>query len=395
MLIALLLTLASTPQPPAGPHAVAPSLCGSGSGVWMTWLEPAPVHATATSDDVWRLRISRFKYEAWSPPHTITQRRDFFINWADTPQIAVSGDGALVATWLQKSGPDTYAYDVGVARSTDEGVTWTMLGTLNDDRTQTEHGFVSMVPEGDGVRAIWLDGRAMSSGGHDDHGHGGGDMSLRTTTITATIAPSTQLDDRTCECCPTTLTRTSAGIVAAYRDRTESERRDIAVVRLVDGAWSPPGDLWPDGWEINGCPVNGPAAASSGLRTAVVWYHGGEHAGVRAAVSEDGGLTFDEPITLAGEEAIGRVAAAWPTDQHVAAVWIAEGPGDDGKAALTMATLDMTGSVSVKVVGAVEAGRRSGYPRIAPMGDGTCLLVWTSKNREEGLRALQTPIVGK
>ncbi|MDP7029158.1 MAG: sialidase family protein [Phycisphaerales bacterium] len=385
----LLATSISMPHPPATAHAMAPSLCSTDRGVWATWLEPAAAHATATSDDVWRLRISRCDGAAWAPPRTITQRRDFFVNWADTPQIAVAGNGALVATWLQKSGPDTYAYDIGVARSTDDGQTWTMLGTLNDDRTQTEHGFVSMVPEGDGVRAVWLDGRGMSAGGHDDHGHGGGDMTLRTALITDAVGPSTRLDDRTCECCPTTMARTRTGVVAAYRDRSVDERRDIAVVRLGEDGWTAPADPWPDNWEINGCPVNGPAADADGLRVAVAWFTGGPRPGVRIMTSEDGGVTFDEPITFAGDEALGRVDVAWPAGGDPIVVWLSEGPADDTTHTLTMGTLQSGGDAPVNVA-AVEAGRRSGYPRIAALPDRRCLIVWTARDRQKGLNARLT-----
>ena len=54
--------------------------------------------------------------------------------------------------------------------------------------------------------------------------------------------------------------------VPVYRDRTEAEIRDIAIVRLVDGIWSDPALVSADGWEIAGCPVNGPAIDSAGGR---------------------------------------------------------------------------------------------------------------------------------
>ena len=387
MLTALVLTTAlAMTQPPCGSHAMAPAVCATTQGVWVTWLEPVSKAEPTKASEIWRLRISRFDGVSWTSPHTITQRQDFFINWADTPQIAAAPDGALIATWLQKNGSGTYAYDIGVARSDDAGKSWTMLGTLNDDRTQTEHGFVSMAPEAEGVRAIWLDGRAMMSGEHGEHGHAGGDMSLRTTMITDTIQPSTLLDNRTCECCPTTMTESSAGTLIAYRDRLPSERRDISVVRLTDNGWTSPKDLWTDGWEINGCPVNGPASASNGLRTAVVWYTGAENPGVRAAISEDGGITFDEPITLAGEEAVGRVAVAWPSDNNPVAIWIDEDDSSLGNATLALASLG-DAEVTAKHIATLEAGRGSGYPRIAALPDGRCLVIWTSKAREEGLRA--------
>ena len=378
----LLAAITTMPQPPCSPHAMAPSLAATSSGAVLTWMEPAPIGPNATSDDVWRLRISEFNAtdNSWSTAKTITQRRNFFVNWADTPQVAISEDGSFVSTWLQKSGGDTYAYDIGVARSIDSGHTWTMLGTLNDDRVKGEHGFVSMVPSEGGIRAIWLDGRAMASEGH---GHeSGGDMSLRTAMITDTIGESSQLDNRTCECCPTTLAVTPEGVLAAYRDRDADDRRDISLVRLNGNTWSAPADLHRDDWQINGCPVNGPDIDALGQQVVIAWYTGGENPGVFTARSSDGGKTFAAPQSVGTEDAIGRVAIAWRDATIADVVWIESGDED---ATLQHARTGKTAS-ETKTIATVPLGRRSGYPRIAPIGEGRSLLVWTALDPKKGLQ---------
>jgi len=369
------------PQPPAAAHAMAPALCADDAGAWLTWLEPAPVHERATSDDIWRLQISHLDASraTWSPPQTITQRRDFFVNWADTPQVAVARNGDLYATWLQQSGPGTYAYDIGMARSTDRGETWTMLGTLNDDRVLGEHGFVSMVPEGDGVRAVWLDGRSMTGEGHD--GHGGGDMSLRTTTINPTIDPSKVIDERTCECCPTTMARTASGPVVLYRDRHADERRDVSIVGLTDDRWSQPRDVHRDNWEIAGCPVNGPSVAADADFVAAAWYTGGASPGVRVAMSRDGGATWDAPVPVGSEDATGRPDICLH-EGRVHVCWIDQ---DEDASVLLWTHLRADGSPAPpKRIGPVAAGRRSGYPRLAPVGKAV-LAVWVAESPSEGL----------
>ncbi len=368
---------------------MAPTLCEADGGAWLSWLEPAPVHDTATSDDVWRLQASKYTAETntWSPARTITQRRDFFINWADVPQIAVAGDGSLVATWLQKSGPGTYAYDIGVAHSRDEGQHWTMLGTLNDDRTETEHGFVSLVPEGNGLRAVWLDGRAMSTEDHnnDGHGHGGGGaMSLRTAMITDTIANSSLLDDRTCECCPTAMIAMPSGTLVAYRDRGDDERRDISLTRRSGDDWISAYELHRDDWVIAGCPVNGPALDAQQDAVVAAWYTGGEHAGVHAAFSTDGGGTFGSPIALAGDSALGRVDVAWVSPTTAVVIWI---DSRDDKATVMQRLISPGRELrDASVVSTVQTGRRSGYPRVCRSGDST-IAVWTAKDPKQGLEA--------
>lgn len=392
MLLAILSVsiTSATPPPPCGSHAMAPTLCPDGTGAWLSWLEPAPARGTATSDDVWRLQTSRYDAQTntWSPAHTVTQRRDFFVNWADVPQIGVAADGSLIATWLQKSGPGTYAYDIGVARSRDNGEHWTMLGTLNDDRTETEHGFVSLVPEGDGLRAVWLDGRAMTPEGHGDaghgHGHGGGAMSLRTTIITDTIAPSKQLDDRTCECCPTAMVAMPSGTLIAYRDRADDERRDISLARRSSDDWVPPSDLHRDDWIIAGCPVNGPALDARQDTVVAAWYRGGESAGVQAAFSTDGGETFASPLAIAGDTALGRVDVTWTSPITALVSWI---DMHEDEAVLMTRHVSKVGELADSQMAAeVAGGRRSGYPRACQVGDAT-LLVWTAKDPAQGLEA--------
>lgn len=65
-----------------------------------------------------------------------------------------------------------YAYDVRLARSTDNGQTWMTSFTPHRDRTQTEHGFASLFQmPGAGLGLVWLDGRAVKAGpGHGEHG---------------------------------------------------------------------------------------------------------------------------------------------------------------------------------------------------------------------------------
>jgi hypothetical protein len=83
------------------------------------------------------------------------------------------------------------------------------------------------------------------------------------------------LDRRNCDCCQVAATRTARGPVVAYRDRTEDEVRDIAVVRRVNGAWTEPAIVHDDHWQIAACPVNGPALASRGDTVVIAWFTAG------------------------------------------------------------------------------------------------------------------------
>ena len=83
----------------------------------LSWIERAGDLAT--------LKFAERTPSGWSPPRTVATGSDWFVNWADVPSVLRLPDGTLVAHWLQKSGSDTYAYDVRLVRSADKGKTWT------------------------------------------------------------------------------------------------------------------------------------------------------------------------------------------------------------------------------------------------------------------------------
>lgn len=154
---------------PAGPRGAQPQLTVSARGALLSWIE--------RSGEVATLEFSERKGDGWTPARAVASGRDWFVNWADDPSVLRMGDGSLYGHWLQESGPDTYAYDVRLARSTDDGRPWGTSFTPHADGTKTAHGLASLyqMPGGGGLGLIWLDGRAMKS----RHGgeHGGGDMS--------------------------------------------------------------------------------------------------------------------------------------------------------------------------------------------------------------------------
>ena len=143
------------------------------------------------------------------------------------------------------------------------------------DGTQTEHGFVSMTPWSDEqIGIVWLDGRKTAGAGHGAHGDAGAEMSLVHTTLDGDgrLGAETVLDGRVCDCCQTDATRAGARWsppIAIARTRTCGTFPSSASPTAVG---LPPRTLAADGWEINGCPVNGPAVAADGAKVAVAWF---------------------------------------------------------------------------------------------------------------------------
>lgn len=347
--------------------------------ILFTWLEPAEGERFA-------LRVAVHRDGAWSSPRTIRESDAFFVNWADFPSILELPDGVWAVHWLQKVPGTVYSYHVNLAFSRDRGATWSEPVVPHRDDSPTEHGFVSMVPwPGGGVGLVWLDGRAMSvpEGAHE----GVGEMSVRFTSVTpdARRGDEVLLDDRACECCQTALARAGAGYVAAYRDRSAEEVRDVAVVRYADGAWGEPAHVADDGWRFPGCPVNGPALAAAGDTVAIAWYtEGSGRRAVYVAFSEDGARTFGAPVQVDGGEALGRVDVELLDDGSAVVTWL-EAPGRGGAVRARRVAPDGRAG-RPRTIAEVSGARASGFARIARLGADSLVFAWTETGDSGGVR---------
>jgi hypothetical protein len=139
------------------------------------------------------------------------------------------------------------------------------------------------------------------------------------------------LDRDVCTCCPTSIVKTSRGLLVAYRDYTPQEIRDIATIRFENGRWLPSRILNPDKWEINACPVNGASATARDNRVAIAWYTEAQDSPrTQLVLSSDGGATFSKPIRVSTGNSFGHVSAALDQQGGVFVSWLEEGNGDEG-----------------------------------------------------------------
>ncbi|MBA2305838.1 MAG: exo-alpha-sialidase [Acidobacteria bacterium] len=358
--------LAVTALPsPSGANAAQPQLSVSSRGALLSWIERAGEQAT--------LKFSERTASGWTPAKTVASGDNWFVNWADVPSVVRLADGSLVAHWLQKSGADTYAYDVRLTYSKDDGKTWAPSFTPHHDGTKTEHGFVTLfqMPAA-GLGVVWLDGRNMKGGEHGTAGHGaagGDDMSLRFGSFGTDFKQTadTPMDLRVCECCPTAVAVTSDGPIVAYRDRSPNEVRDIYITRLENGKWTEGKPVHADDWRVPACPVNGPALSARGRDVAIAWFNARDDQPKSfAALLSDAGRTFGAPVRLDDGASLGRVDVELLLDGSALAAYMEFA---DQKAQFRVRRIDRAGAKSTPVtIGGMAGNRSSGYPRMALAG---------------------------
>lgn len=346
--------------------------------LYLSWTEQQ-------GDTSFALRYTVWEDSAWAASQTIAQGKEWFVNWADFPSLAVfpGSELNLLAHYLKKrSGGSTYDYDIETVLSNNGGQGFRSLGLLHDT-TAAEHGFVSLLPFSyDKILATWLDGGEMNSAGHADahHDHGGGSMQLRSALIDVMgrISNNTLLDDKICECCQTDAAMTGKGPVIVYRNRDEEEHRDIFYTRYISGQWTDPKPVFEDHWKIGGCPVNGPSIATFNNQVAVAWYtEAGGKTLIKLSISKDAGENFGTPVVLS-ENTLGRVDVVWIDEARVAVSYLEKNPSTDFKTTLIkLIVLDGEGhSLGDQLIAETSSKRKSGFPVLESL-DNTLYLAYT------------------
>lgn len=381
---------------PAQAASMAPRLTAgaNGQGI-LTWLE--------RSDAGHRFRFAVFDGTKFDRTGTIHAGEGFFANWADTPGLIVAPDGTWFAHWLQRSGAGTYAYDIMAVTSSDQGRSWSAPFSPHDDQTPTEHGFASYFATNSGQTGmVWLDGRmtrpdAADHSGDAHHAMGDGAMTLRSALVgsNGTVTDSSLIDDRVCDCCSTAAGLTDEGVVVIYRDRSETEIRDIKLVRRTPTGWTEPVAVHEDGWKIGGCPVNGPALLVRGQTVIVAWFTMADDTPrVRIARSEDGGRHFAAPRDLDTDTALGRVDLAWTGDGY-ALSWLTESQsGQDGEGLMRLARFESSGKlISTMDLLPIRNDRSSGFPRLLDLGEDRLLVSWTGQSAETGESQIRAAVL--
>ena len=362
---------------PAGANSSSPNISADVTGQpVLSWQR--------RQQDVTILEYSTLSKNGWSEPVEVARGRDWFVNWADVPAVQPVTDSFWAAHYLQRTPGGKYAYDIRLRLSDDGGKNWRDAGSPHLDGTPTEHGFVSLYANDDTLGIIWLDGREMSTHGdaqpHNTTHHGG--MTLRAASMDhqGRFAHRRQVDALVCDCCQTAAVMTQDNPLVVYRDRTETELRDIASSSWQQGAWTAPKPVGADGWQINGCPVNGPALVARQNDVAAVWFSGaGGESQIFLSRSSDGGATFEDKLKVNIRKTLGRVTAVMYPDRSILVAWLRQDDSETAKIVARYIGSDNNLSPIFELV-SVSPERLSGFPKLALLGT-QAVLAWTDQSR--------------
>ena len=344
-----------------------PSLVSGEGSLSLSWI-------SSNEGNKSTLNFSQLKEGKWTNTQTMATGSNWFVNWADFPAHAIN-ENLILSSYLKKSDSGTYTYDVilSLQKLSGEKVKEDFL--LNTDGVKAEHGFVSIIPNhNQGFFITWLDGRNTVDKNLDGYHK---PMTIRFAEITnkGDIIDESELDSATCDCCQTSIAVTNKGPVVVYRDRSDKEVRDIYIARKINGIWGVPTPIHNDGWEINGCPVNGPKVAFNSNNLAISWFTVfNEKPTVNLSFSKSNGASFGTPIKINDDDAIGRVDVAFLNPQEVLVSYI---EGDDVGTYLRIKKVSIDGKVSAPItISKIDGGRNSGVPQLEIL-DNDAFIVWT------------------
>lgn len=249
----------------------------------------------------------------FSEPVRVNSREpDATVRNENPPKLAVSAQGDVYVCWASERAK--WKGDIRFARSTDAGRTFSPAISLNSDAggPPAGHAFQSIAVDRSGlIYATWIDERNKKPNDR------GAEIWLSTSDDRGrTFSRDRRILSDVCECCRTNIQIDSAGrLFLSYRTVPAAGPmyRDIIVARSDDaGKTFKTTRVSADGWDLNACPVTGPALCIDGRdRITVLWFTGDVRApGLYFTSSVDHGESYAPRKRLDPDQKLGKHAQA-------------------------------------------------------------------------------------
>ena len=294
------------------------------------------------------------------------------------PKLAYAADGSLYALYAVAKvvpGRRFPMSSLRLARSADDGATWSAPLTIASDSAFGTRNFHALHAGSDGsLYVAWLESNQGKSKTFLTRSTDAG-----TTWNTPVMADSAQ----SCPCCRTAIaTAPDGALYVAWRTVMPGNVRDVVVARSNDhgATWTAPVRVHADEWVFDGCPHAGPSMQvdSAGV-VHIAWWTGKQGvAGTYYARSTDGGKTFLDPVALGVGEfsAPAHVQLALGPEGTVVTVW------DDGtvKTPKVVMRVSRDGGASFSPATLVSTeGRAATFPVLA-LRDKDITIAWSEQS---------------
>ncbi len=217
------------------------------------------------------------------------------------PKVAVGPSNEIYVAWANER--ERWKGNIRFSRSLDGGKTFSPAIYVNTDTSGAliGRGFETIAIDKKGhIYIAWIDQR-------DKKGYANGVAEIwmaESADRGKTFSHDRKIISNVCECCRLTLAFDSTGrMFISYRYVPPSGPmcRDIAVARSDDGGKTFQSTVvHHDGWELNGCPTDGPSlSVDASGRVNVVWFTAsGNMPRLYIASSTDHGASFGKPALL-------------------------------------------------------------------------------------------------
>lgn len=383
----------------AGRVNATPWIASEGEFVAVSWGAKTP----AGAGDVFVAISADGGLSFASPVQVNTRAGEARLSGETGPRVAIRrqpqvGKPQVDVVWNAKVEGRT---EIRAARSIDGGRTYAAPQTLQTAGAPGDRGWPALAVDGLGAaHALWLDHRAMAdpAATHQHAGHDasapaaekrdGVAMAQKSGLYYARVDATGHTADRelgkgVCYCCKTALATGSPGsLFAAWRHVYAGNIRDIAFTQSRDGGktFSAPARISEDGWQLDGCPDDGPAIVVDRTDTVhIVWPT------VIGGANPEGGIfytTTRDGRTFTPRQRIPTLGSPKPSHPQIAQdragqLYVAWDEVRNGVRSPAIRTL--TGALGKTAFGEAQMlGAGPGaYPVMAPASQGV-FVAWTS-----------------
>ena len=194
---------------------------------------------------------------------------DIYTNGENRPKIAIGLQQQIYISWSAKT-EGRFNGNIRFSKSTDNGLSFSVPVTINDDGLLTGHRFESLQITKSGlIYLIWIDKRDKVLAKKKGKEYSGAAIYYTVSNDGGeNFSKNKKIIDHSCECCRIVTSPLGDDIVAMWRNIFDTNTRDHALSLLTSSIQS---DIASpkiyratiDDWKIDACPHHGPDISSS------------------------------------------------------------------------------------------------------------------------------------